>query len=100
MSLGKIIKELRQDKNCSQDELAYHAQIDGRQISCYENDKVTPSVEVVIKLATAIDVSIDHLLFLRTRRNGHSMNRQANWQKSLWALTIYPTKMNRVFCTC
>ena len=63
MSLGKKIKLLRQEKGWSQDELAYHAQIDGRQISRYENDKVTPSVEVVVKLAKAFDVSIDHLLF-------------------------------------
>jgi transcriptional regulator with XRE-family HTH domain len=63
MSLGKKIKQLRQEKGWSQDELAYHAQIDGRQVSRYENDKVTPSVEVVVKLAKAFDVSADHLLF-------------------------------------
>lgn len=63
MSIGKRIKQLRQEKGWSQDELAFHAQIDGRQISRYENDKVTPSVEVVVKLATAFDVSADHLLF-------------------------------------
>ncbi len=63
MSLGKKIKLLRQEKRWSQDELAYHAQIDGRQISRYENDKVTPSVDVVVKLARAFDVSADHLLF-------------------------------------
>ena len=62
MSLGKKIKLLRQEKNWSQDELAFHAQIDGRQISRYENDKVTPSVEVVVKLAKAFEVSVDHLL--------------------------------------
>ena len=63
MSLGNKIKQLRQEKNWSQDELAYHASIDGRQISRYENDKVTPSVEVVVKQAKAFDVSVDHLLF-------------------------------------
>ncbi len=63
MSLGKRIKQLRQEKGWSQDELAFHATIDGRQISRYENDKVKPSVEVVMKLATAFDASVDHLLF-------------------------------------
>ncbi len=62
MSLGNKIKLLRHEKGWSQDELAYHAGIDGRQISRYENDKVTPSVDVVIKLAKALDVSVDHLL--------------------------------------
>ncbi len=62
MSLGNKVKQLRQEKGWSQDELAFHASIDGRQISRYENDKVTPSVDVVIKLAKAFDVSVDHLL--------------------------------------
>jgi transcriptional regulator with XRE-family HTH domain len=62
MSLGNRIKQLRQDKGWSQDELAFHATIDGRQISRYENGKVTPSVDVVVKLAKAFDVSVDHLL--------------------------------------
>ena len=62
MSFGSKIRQLRQEKSWSQDELAFHAQIDGRQGSRYENDKVTPSVEVVIKLAKAFDVSVDHLL--------------------------------------
>ena len=62
-TLRKKIKQLRSDTGWSQDELAFHAQIDGRQISRYENDKVKPSVDVVIKLAKAFDVSVDHLLF-------------------------------------
>ncbi|MDP3478231.1 MAG: helix-turn-helix transcriptional regulator [Desulfoprunum sp.] len=66
MSLGNKIKQLRQEKSWSQDELAFHASIDGRQVSRYENDKVTPSVDVVIKLAKAFDVSVDHLLIDNT----------------------------------
>lgn len=62
MSLGNKIKQLRQEKGWSQDELAFHATIDGRQVSRYENSKVTPSVDVVVKLAKAFDVSVDHLL--------------------------------------
>ena len=62
MSLGKKIKELRKEKGWSQDEFAYHAQIDGRQVSRYENDRVMPSVEVVIKMAKAFNVSLDYLL--------------------------------------
>lgn len=62
MSLGNKIKQLRQEKGWSQDELAFHAGIDGRQISRYENDRVTPSVDVVVKLARAFNVSVDHLL--------------------------------------
>ena len=62
VSLGEKLKALRREKGWSQDELAFHAQIDGRQVSRYENDRVMPSVEVVIKLARAYNVSLDYLL--------------------------------------
>lgn len=62
VSLGEKLKTLRREKGWSQDELAYHAQIDGRQVSRYENDRVTPSIEVVIKMAKAYNVSLDYLL--------------------------------------
>lgn len=62
LSLGEKLKTLRREKGWSQDELAFHAQIDGRQVSRYENDRVMPSVEVVIKMAKAYNVSLDYLL--------------------------------------
>jgi transcriptional regulator with XRE-family HTH domain len=62
VSLGKKLKALRKEKGWSQDEFAHEAQIDGRQVSRYENDRVMPSIEVVIKMAKAYDVSIDYLL--------------------------------------
>lgn len=62
MSLGNRLKQLRKEKGWSQDELAYHANVDGRQLSRYENDKVVPSVEVLLKMARAFDVSLDYLV--------------------------------------
>jgi len=62
VSLGQKLKQLRSEKGWSQDEFAFHAQIDGRQVSRYENDKVVPSVEVIIKMAKAFNVCIDFLL--------------------------------------
>lgn len=62
MSLGEKLKALRREKGWSQDEFAFHAQVDGRQVSRYENDRVMPSVEVVIKMAKAYNVSLDYLL--------------------------------------
>lgn len=62
MSFGGKLKQLRQERGWSQDDLAEHARIDGRQISRYENDRVVPSVEVVVKIAKAFNVSLDYLL--------------------------------------
>jgi len=62
VSLGEKLKALRREKGWSQDEFAFNAQIDGRQVSRYENGRVMPSVEVVIKMAKAYNVSLDYLL--------------------------------------
>lgn len=63
VSLGSKLKKLRRDRAWSQDELAHHAQIDGRQVSRYENDRVVPSIDVIMKMAKAYNVSVDYLLF-------------------------------------
>ena len=62
VSLGEKLKTLRRERGWAQDEFAYHAQIDGRQVSRYENDRVMPSLEVVVKMAKAYNVSLDFLL--------------------------------------
>lgn len=61
--LGERLKTLRQEKGLSQGELAKLVAGDGRQISRYENGHITPSAEVLAKLAKALDCSVDYLLF-------------------------------------
>lgn len=62
VSLGEKLKKLRRERGWSQDEFAHAAQIDGRQVSRYENDRVVPSIEVIVKIARAYNVSVDYLL--------------------------------------
>ena len=62
MTLGERIKLLRKERGWSQGELAEKIGADARQISRYENGRITPSVEVIVKIAQTFDVSIDYLL--------------------------------------
>lgn len=62
MSIGKRMQSLRKEQGWSQGDLAKRLGSDARQISRYENDKVTPSAEALVKLAQVFDVSVDHLL--------------------------------------
>lgn len=63
MSLGKKIKLLREERKWSQDDLSAKINVGGRLISRYENDKTTPSTEVVKRLAEVFEVSADYLIF-------------------------------------
>lgn len=62
MPLGERIKELRKERSWSQGDLAEKVGSDARQISRYENGKITPSTDAVVKIAEVFDVSLDYLL--------------------------------------
>lgn len=66
MKIGDKIKELREGKNISQKELSELVGVSDAMISMYEKNKKGPSVEVVTKLADALNVSTDYLLDVET----------------------------------
>lgn len=54
--------QLRKERAWSQGDLAEAISTDARQISRYENDRITPSLDVVVRLAEAFNVSVDYLV--------------------------------------
>ena len=63
MTLGERIKRLRQERNWSQAQLAQRLDIHQKQVSGYKRNVHVPSVEVLIRLAELLDVSLDYLAF-------------------------------------
>lgn len=62
LPLGERLKQLRRERSWSQADLAAKVGGDAGQISRYENGRMTPSAEAVVKLAEVLDVSTDYLL--------------------------------------
>ncbi len=62
MTLGQHITTLRKEKKLSQNELGKKAGTSGDLIGRYERDEVKPSIDVIIRIADALDVSIDFLV--------------------------------------
>ncbi len=62
MPIGEQIKNLRKERGWSQADLATKINGDAGHISRYENGKITPSVEAIVKFAELFDVSVDYLL--------------------------------------
>ena len=56
------IKDLREDRDMRQSDLAEATGIDQRTISNYETGKTYPDAYALIKLADFFDVSIDYLV--------------------------------------
>lgn len=62
ITLGEHITILRKQKAISQGDLGKKIGTSGDIIGRYERDEVKPSIEVVMKLSDALDVSIDYLV--------------------------------------
>lgn len=60
-SLGENIMLLRKQRRLSQAALAKLIGTSGDVLGRYERSEVTPSIEVVARLADALDVTIDYL---------------------------------------
>lgn len=62
LSIGKRISELRKERGWSQDQLAKTVKASRDIIGKYEREENSPSIEMAIKIADAMDVSVDYLL--------------------------------------
>lgn len=58
----KVGVELRKEHGWSQADLASRIGGDAGQISRYENGRITPSADVIVRLAEVFDVTTDYLL--------------------------------------
>lgn len=61
-NIGKRIKKFRIDRNLSQEKLAEMIAIYPHHISQIENGRRIPSVETLILIANALNVSVDEIL--------------------------------------
>ena len=61
-SIGRRIKRYRTDRDISQEELGDIINITGRHISNIETGSKGPSLELLVMIANALDVSADDLL--------------------------------------
>ena len=67
MTFGERLKQLRQQNNLTQDELAaqinlfFRTKLDKTAISRMENDKQKPSIEYLENFAQFFDVSLDYM---------------------------------------
>jgi transcriptional regulator with XRE-family HTH domain len=62
MTLGEHLMILRKKKGISQGELGKLIGTSGDIIGRYERNVITPSIEVIIKVADALEISIDYLV--------------------------------------
>ena len=62
MILGEMIKELREDRNYTQKEFAEILNITTGCLSKYETGRTQPPIDMLIKIADTLNVTIDYLV--------------------------------------
>ena len=62
VNFGEYLRSIRKSKNLSIVKLAEISGVSNPYISQLENNKFTPSIEIMLKLAKALDVSMLELL--------------------------------------
>ena len=67
-SLGKRLRQLRQNSRLKQDQVANWIGVNKYTICSYENDVRQPSYEILVKLAGIYRVSTDYLLGCESKR--------------------------------
>ena len=72
--IGKRIKRYRMDRKLSQDKLGDIVHITGRHISSIETGAKGPSLEMLIMIANALDVSADDLLTDNLKHSSSPVN--------------------------
>jgi transcriptional regulator with XRE-family HTH domain len=66
--LGDILREARESAGLSQEELAFRAEVDRTYISQLENDKKSPTVQMLFRLCLALKASPADLIARLERR--------------------------------
>lgn len=80
--IGNRLKQLREELNIKQDELAKKISVSTSTIGMYETNKREPNNEITIKLADFFNVSVDYLLGRDVYRTGNRI-KQLRLQKGI-----------------
>jgi transcriptional regulator with XRE-family HTH domain len=70
MTLGKKLRLLRAEKGLSQAALGEISGVNSKLLSKYENERIVPTADTLRKIAQALQISADYLIFDNAPKNG------------------------------
>lgn len=80
---GKRLAELRKKRSLTQQQLCDLVGVHVTMLSSYESERSQPTLEVIRKLALALDVMADELVFDKAERQPQMLDKELlkNWEK-------------------
>ena len=62
MKLHELLKQLREERNWSLEDLSKKTQVGVEKLSMYENGELAPSVQTILKFSTVLEVPASNLM--------------------------------------
>lgn len=72
MTLGQKLRALRAEKGLSQAALEEISGVNSKLLSKYENERIVPTADTLRKIAQALQISADYLIFENAPKSGIS----------------------------
>ena len=89
--VGSFLRELRKEKNLTQEQLAEVLNVSGRTVSRWETGSNMPDISLLVELADFYDVSIPEIM--NGERKSETMNE--NVKKMALSLSDYAEEINK-----
>lgn len=90
--IGKNIKDLREKKGLTQDELAELLFVTRQTVSNYENGRSRPDIDMLMRISQALEADVNHLLYGTPGQTGR--------QKALRRLAVAGVGIVALFLLC
>ncbi len=62
MKLHELLKQLREERNWSLEDLSKKTQVGVEKLSMYEKGELTPSIQTILKLSNVLEVPASNLM--------------------------------------
>ena len=89
--IGRFLKELRKEKNITQEQLAEKIKVSGRTVSRWETGSNMPDISLLVELADFYDVSIPEII--DGERKSENMNEEV--KETVLKLSDYTETINQ-----
>lgn len=60
--LHELLRQLREEKNWSLEDLSLKTQVGAEKLAMYEKGELTPSIQTILKLSTVLEVPASNLM--------------------------------------
>ena len=87
--ISKNLKKYRIKNKLTQDQLAARLNVTRQAVSNWENNKSYPDLDMVVRLAEALDTDVNNLLYPEERERKRASWRSVSMKPVIWTFVVF-----------